>query len=251
MTLHSQIAFLRKQHHMTQEDLAKELGVTNQSVSKWESGQCCPDIQLLPIIADLFSVSIDELLGHTPTSTADDILLQVRARMAELGEGEDYSFANRIAAITHAALFAKYVHVNEFTGEDMGKQAGTTEWGYSSINLPVITTTMKRGTVLFSNNKNLIFEPEYRPIAAKIKAFADVQTLKILSALYELTVNGSFASITQIATHSETSSELVTELLTGTLMPYVDEQFDGDERMFCIQGQSRNILPILSMLQSS
>ena len=40
------------------------------------------------------------------------------------------------------------------------------------------------------------------------------------------------------------------ERLTGTLMPYVDEQFDGDERTFCLQGQARNILPILSMLQS-
>ncbi len=250
MTLHNQIAFLRKQHHMTQEDLAQELGVTNQSVSKWESGQCCPDIQLLPMIADLFSVSIDELLGYTPTSTADDILLQVRARITELAEGEDYGFANRIATITHAALFAKYVHANEFTSEDMAKQAGTAQWGYSSMSIPLITTTMKRGTVLFSNNENLILEPEYRPIAAKLKAFADVQTLKILSAMFELTVDGSFASVAQIAAHSQTSAELVMERLTGTLMPYVDEQFDGDERMFCIQGQSRNLLPILSMLQS-
>ena len=250
MTLHNQIAFLRKQHHMTQEDLAQELGVTNQSVSKWESGQCCPDIQLLPMIADLFSISIDELLGHTPTSTADDILLQVRARTTELTEGEDYSFANRIAAITHAALFAKYVHADGFTSEDMAKQAGTKEWGYSSINLPVITTTMKRGTVLFSNNKNLILESEYRLIAAKLKAFADVQTLKILSAMFELTADGSFVSAQQIATHSETSVELVMDRLIGTLMPYVEEQFDGDERTFCLQGQARNILPILSMLQS-
>lgn len=250
MTLKNQIAFLRKQHHMTQEDLAQKLGVTNQSVSKWESGQCCPDIQLLPIIADLFSVSIDELLGYTPTSTADDILLQVRARTTELAEGEDYSFANRIVSITHAALFAKYVHADGFTPEDMAKQAGTKEWGYSSLNLPVITTTMKRGTVLFSNNKNLIYEPEYRPIAAKLKTFSDVQTLKILSAMFELTVDGSFASVRQIAAHSELSEELVMDRLTGTLMPYVDEQFDGDERTFCIQGQWRNILPILSMLQS-
>ena len=249
MTLHNQIAFLRKQHHMTQEDLAQKLGVTNQSVSKWESGQCCPDIGLLPAIADLFSVSIDDLLGHTPTSTADDIVLQIRTRITELAEGEDYDFVNRVAAITHAALFAKYVHTNEFTPEDMAKQAGTAKWGYSSINIPHITTTMKRGTVLFSNNNHLICEHEYRPIAAKLRTFADVQTLKILTAMFELTADGSFASITQIAAHSETSSESVAERLTGTLMPYVNEQIDGDERMFCIQGQSRNILPILSLLQ--
>ena len=65
--IHEQIAFLRKQKGMTQEELAKTLGVTNQAVSKWESGQCCPDIQLLPVLAKLFEVSVDELLGCNAT----------------------------------------------------------------------------------------------------------------------------------------------------------------------------------------
>ena len=62
--INEQIAFLRKQRGLTQEELAGALGVTNQAVSKWESAQCCPDIQLLPDIADYFGVSIDELIGH-------------------------------------------------------------------------------------------------------------------------------------------------------------------------------------------
>lgn len=62
--INEQIAFLRKQKGLTQEELANALGVTNQAVSKWESAQCCPDIQLLPLIADYFGVSIDELMGH-------------------------------------------------------------------------------------------------------------------------------------------------------------------------------------------
>lgn len=63
ITINEQIAFLRKQKGLTQEELAKALGVTNQAISKWESAQCCPDIQLLPDIAKLFDVSVDELLG--------------------------------------------------------------------------------------------------------------------------------------------------------------------------------------------
>ena len=54
----------RKALGLTQEGLAQKLGVTNQAVSKWESGQSCPDITLLPQLADLFGITIDELFGR-------------------------------------------------------------------------------------------------------------------------------------------------------------------------------------------
>ena len=63
MKINEQIATLRKSRGITQEELAVAVGVTNQSVSKWESGQCCPDIQLLPVLASFFEISIDELMG--------------------------------------------------------------------------------------------------------------------------------------------------------------------------------------------
>ena len=68
MSINQQIASLRKNMGITQEELAGHIGVTNQSVSKWESAVCCPDIQLLPVIADFFSVSIDELFGRAITA---------------------------------------------------------------------------------------------------------------------------------------------------------------------------------------
>lgn len=64
MTLGNKIAELRKEKGMTQEALANELGVSNQAVSKWEANQSCPDIQLLPQIAELFNVTIDSLFGR-------------------------------------------------------------------------------------------------------------------------------------------------------------------------------------------
>lgn len=64
MTLGMQIAALRKQHNITQEALAQQLGVTNQAVSKWESDQCCPDVTLLPKIADIFKITLDALFGR-------------------------------------------------------------------------------------------------------------------------------------------------------------------------------------------
>ena len=64
MTLGNKIAELRKERGMTQEALANELGVSNQAVSKWEANQNCPDIQLLPQIADIFGVTLDSLFGR-------------------------------------------------------------------------------------------------------------------------------------------------------------------------------------------
>lgn len=64
MTLGAQIALYRKKLNITQEALAQKLGVTNQAVSKWESEQCCPDVTLLPKIADIFEISLDELFGR-------------------------------------------------------------------------------------------------------------------------------------------------------------------------------------------
>lgn len=66
MNLGKQIAALRKQQNMTQEALAARLGISNQAVSKWEQEQCCPDVALLPRLADIFGVSLDALFGRVP-----------------------------------------------------------------------------------------------------------------------------------------------------------------------------------------
>lgn len=77
MTIGTQIALLRKRQNITQEILAQQLGVTNQAVSKWESDQCCPDVMLLPKIADIFGISIDELFGRPAPKTKKAESLQL------------------------------------------------------------------------------------------------------------------------------------------------------------------------------
>ncbi len=59
------IRLLRKKSDVTQDKLADHLGVTPQAVSRWESGVCYPDMNVLPLIADYFSVSMDELLCYS------------------------------------------------------------------------------------------------------------------------------------------------------------------------------------------
>lgn len=65
-TVKLKIAELRKNKGIGQQDLAEVLGVSFQSVSKWETGTTMPDITLLPSIAEYFNVSVDELLGLKP-----------------------------------------------------------------------------------------------------------------------------------------------------------------------------------------
>ena len=59
----AQIARLRKEKGLTQEELASHMGVSPQAVSKWENDQTCPDISALPKLARLLGVSVDELLS--------------------------------------------------------------------------------------------------------------------------------------------------------------------------------------------
>lgn len=66
ITLGERISTLRRQKEMTQESLSKELNVSAQAVSKWENDQTCPDISLLPELARILGVTVDELLTEKP-----------------------------------------------------------------------------------------------------------------------------------------------------------------------------------------
>lgn len=60
---------LRKARNLTQEDIAKKLNISAQAVSKWENDISSPDISLLPDIAGIFNITIDELLGKETNKT--------------------------------------------------------------------------------------------------------------------------------------------------------------------------------------
>lgn len=65
-TIQLQLAKLRKSRNMTQQELAEVVGTSFQNISKWETGVTTPDITMLPVLAEFFQVSVDELLGLVP-----------------------------------------------------------------------------------------------------------------------------------------------------------------------------------------
>ena len=64
MEFAEKLTFLRRRAGMSQEQLADQLGITRQSVSKWESGASVPELAKLIAIADFFDVSLDYLVGR-------------------------------------------------------------------------------------------------------------------------------------------------------------------------------------------
>ncbi|MCL1788291.1 MAG: helix-turn-helix domain-containing protein [Defluviitaleaceae bacterium] len=67
MTLGNRINEYRRQRNITQEQLADAMGVSSQAVSKWENDISCPDISVMPQLADYFNVTLDRLVrGEEP-----------------------------------------------------------------------------------------------------------------------------------------------------------------------------------------
>ncbi len=78
----ARISERRRNKGLTQEALAKMLGVSNQAVSKWESDVCCPDIALLPQLVDALEMTLDELFGREGRAgIANDQILPVAAEL--------------------------------------------------------------------------------------------------------------------------------------------------------------------------
>ncbi|QQK06888.1 helix-turn-helix domain-containing protein [Miniphocaeibacter halophilus] len=87
----------RKEINWTQEELAGYLGVTKASVSKWERGRSHPDILLLPEIATLFNITIDELLCYESNLTNNQIVIlteNLSSLLNEKGIEEAYKQLN-------------------------------------------------------------------------------------------------------------------------------------------------------------
>lgn len=94
---------LRTENNITQDTLATAIGVTPQAISRWESEGGYPDIELLPALADFFSVSTDELLGYKLSQREEEIasIKKEISRLAEVGTTHE-----RIAFARNA--FARY-----------------------------------------------------------------------------------------------------------------------------------------------
>ena len=89
MDLGNNIKSLRTKMKMTQEELAELLGTTSKSVSRWEQSLTYPDISLLPFIANIFEVTVDELLG-VESIKQDEYVNELKKQADQYAMNNDY-----------------------------------------------------------------------------------------------------------------------------------------------------------------
>ena len=74
MNFNEKLIELRKSKHLSQEELGHEIGVSRQTVSKWESGQSYPDFQRLVLLSDYYGLTLDELVHDLDVQDVRDKL---------------------------------------------------------------------------------------------------------------------------------------------------------------------------------
>ena len=105
LNIGTKIKELRRRDGRTQEALAEALGVTNQAVSRWESGGSYPDMEIVPAIANYFHVSIDELFGYNnERSKKIDELADKIDQMNFQNNGEDINIDECISLARNALI---------------------------------------------------------------------------------------------------------------------------------------------------
>lgn len=92
MSISERIYQERKAHGFTQEQLADQLGVSRQAVSKWESGQSLPDLERAVQLADIFEITTDELLTGTEPVQEEQIENEKQVESAG-GDARLYAYA--------------------------------------------------------------------------------------------------------------------------------------------------------------
>jgi len=251
LKIHEQIAFLRREKGVTQEELARALGVTNQAVSKWESGQCCPDIQLLPSLAKYFGVTVDELLGCARPEPFRNVFLSIKELFASSPEEQSFSLAFKLATLHHkgSASLGYKRHLPGDSELQYGRDSEPAKWGWSICSEPEGSTMHMYNSIFFSDEK---YRQPMKPsdiaaICNSLVTLGDLNLLKTMYALYELTVSdiGSFATADEIAKKSRLSREIVEN--TIELLPTQTAEREGN-KAYRLDGRWMHLPSLLLLL---
>ena len=132
MTIGQRIAELRRQNNLSQEALGEALGVTRQSISKWESDGALPEIEKLAAMSRLFGVSVGALLGVEEETPAEGTEPGKTRQESELSEAQ-LRMVEEIAARYTDALREETLRQEQARREDAQKAAEKKKPGKKAI----------------------------------------------------------------------------------------------------------------------
>jgi transcriptional regulator with XRE-family HTH domain len=233
------IAFLRREKGVTQEALAQALGVTNQSVSKWESEQCCPDITLLPPLAGYFGVTTDMLLGADEKQDERALFACLRQAASSLSQQECLALAQRAALCLHTAVLEKGA-----VPWDRQKPRDYSQWGFSALSEPFGVTIAKGNAVFFSLDAPKTRNPAgLRQLHQTLAPLADFAVLRALFALWACGNAGNLETLGRASGLKPDALEAALEQL-----PVVSEQAPDGAVCYRLEGCAQHIAPLLALL---
>jgi len=111
---------LRKEKNVTQEKLAERLGVSNRSVSRWETGSNLPDLDVLVEIADYYGVELREILdGERRTQNTEETVGETVLKVADYSNQEKLQLTRRLhwlflaaIGVTAVAFFIRFLELS-------------------------------------------------------------------------------------------------------------------------------------------
>jgi len=140
---------LRKERNFTQEELAEQLGVTCQAVSKWETDSGLPDISQVVPLSIVFGVSTDVLFGRynvNDEATIDNIIMEAKAPLKT--DNNNYSVDESGNITTYGKTYTKAVHINVVA---VAPEAKNAEFTFGSSNTASTTVTIGNNTYVMPN----------------------------------------------------------------------------------------------------
>jgi len=247
--INEQLFSLRKQKNVTQEEVARTLGVTNQSVSKWESGTCCPDIALLPTIATYFNVSIDRLIGYKSDNSFENIYLKIKDLFQNLDASTGFDLAYKLAFILHECAVSNG-YKNPLPWDSKIGDENFHKQGASFYSTPSGNSAIKGNSVLFCGNGQMstISSNDLHKIYKALQKYNNKDHLRVLFALYEMTVNDfdTYVTLDKIANKCKLSINLVEKALVD--LPVHTKSLYNSKDGYRIEGNYMHIPAILILM---
>ena len=160
LSIGENIKLFRKAKDITQEQLAEMLNVSSQSVSRWELGTCYPDMELLPMLAEIFEITVDKLLGVdniAEKKKVDEYLNRFQVAINQGKIDECISIAREGVAEypNNYALLNKLMYALFVSGDDTGN---ISNWKENMENYDAEITSLGERIMKYCPDQNIRLE---------------------------------------------------------------------------------------------